>query len=772
MPEGRDAAREISSIKAHMSDRVSAIGTSSNSGWGGIFSEIKSDLERRLSQCIGQSPETCVGTRKDPGPLVFVGASLDIKDGNPTLQQQQSFWDKVDSEYEESTVRSSETPESTDGKLPTPEEVQRDSSTQVPMSMTQAKTMARKMNHQHLAEPGGSPDQLSEKSMSWPLDSGGLRPMLLDLADKIDAVTSLAIKDVKARIKSPKLFNDFVYDMGVTDHPDVDGFKSVWGDITDSMVKMIGSGRKFDSISVFTFSDILRKFATGEGRTRVHFRKRTSSTGETEWSYDPVPGNNPGAVVDPSLYMIWSNIATDDISDMTMAMRDEASTLADAATKASGQIDPEGELHGIMAGDIIMNTPKFVKGVITGENTVDKAIDQFAKTLVHEFDHVIYAMLWGSEAMVELDGSVVHGVAHDMAAMFDSVVDNLYYGRSARVNASDFFETKDGRPPARRGEEFGMEAIRERRAKNIEKFIDRKMWQSGNDPEHAYNALVRKGFKVFNVDEHLENIDGKGADDNDFSRAVRGATEIQNYVFKRADGTYEFGNPYDFQPIGDALDEQSVVNEQARPATSGDGSTIGAGQSDTRSIKQKISDERAAEKERQKGKGVSGGLGGVPSQTLGVGQSWGEGMNSRLAYNDPFSPFNAQEFNAKLAQVKRGKYEGALQSLGMSDNYIWTLDELKKFARANINTLEGALGDAGLVIGIMIKAPEELNDESLEAFNSIGQLGASISPEEVEKEVPAEKERREAKNQKENLKRKTKIEKTLCGRISRSLLRN
>ena len=616
----------------------------------------------------------------------------------------------------------------------TPDEVQLDPDAPVPMSMSQAKTMAREMNHPHLAEPGGTPNQLSGESVNWPLDSAGLRPLLLDFADKIDAVTAMALRDVRTRMKSPKLFNDFVYQLGLQDHPDVDSFKGPWKDITDSMVDQINDSNAYDGIRVFTFSDILRKFATGAGRTRIHFRRINNPDGTVEWVYDPDPGQNPNQVVDRNMYMVWSSIETDDLADMTEEMRAKASTIKDTVTKASAQIDPEGNLNALMAGDIIMNTPKFVKRIITGEDTVDEAIDQFARTLVHEFDHVIYIMLYGTQSLIALDGNVTHGVAHKLAGTFDNTIDKLYYNRSARDNAASFFE--GGVKSAEVRSDLSMEAIRDRRVKNIETFIARRIWQQSADPEYAYNALERKGYTVYDVDEYIENYSGKG-EGRDFSNAVRGATEIANYVFKRPDGTYEFGNPYDFQPIGDALDESYVIKEQQ--------GTIAA--------------QKEAEYERQQGRGVSGGLGGVPTMALGAGQAWGKDLNRDLAYNSPWSPFNAQEFDAKMAQLKRAKYEGGGAALGMSNNYIWTLDELKTFAGSTLDQIRSSLGPSAMTIFTMMKAPEELNDESLEAFNSIGQMGVSITPSGIEAEVPLEKARRQEKRERQKAREKKKEEK-------------
>ncbi len=570
-----------------------------------------------------------------------------------------------------------------------PAEVQRDPNKPVPMNLSQAKKFASERGAPHEALPDGDPDKRDSKSIGWDLSGRGLRPDLLALADTLEDAATKARQYGIRRVRSPQLYKNFMIQLGLNPQdPRFNSWRRIWEEaLAPSMERVLGN------IKILVFPEVLRAFAKGEaeGQMKMFFKQHSDGRlipcykRADDGSWEDIDSDGDG-INDCSLMgsregvRVYSSVPSTNYSDMIEKMKSKVGAIDSGMMKFRDKLGPKG-VTGITAANIMMNIPKIAKAVIVGEDTPESAGSWVYNTLIHEIDHFIYGMLYGVESMQSFDKDEGHGFEHFMADNFGNLVQGLHRGKAAIQNFRDLgmvlhLDLMD----------FTDQAIADRRLKRAFSFIDSRFFSSGGDAKYAYESLLSKGYPEIDVDEARD--DGDTGDN-----PVRGATAIGDYVFKNPDGKYEFGNALDFKPMGSEYGDQ--------------GEDAG---------------------------GTASGLGGT--KWVGDGQAWGDGaFNYMMAYNDPRSPHNRQEFDARVETIKFRKQRGEAAAFGMSSDYDFTLEDLKIFARMSPREVSRTFGSGGEAIHPMLKLADSLDQDSVDAFNAIGGGGGgeteSLELEEV-----------------------------------------
>tara|TARA_R110002020_G_scaffold37124_19_gene112083 strand:+ start:13540 stop:16005 length:2466 start_codon:yes stop_codon:yes gene_type:complete len=590
------------------------------------------------------------------------------------------------------------------GEEETRGEVQRDPDKPVAMNIEQAYKYAREQGAPHLALPDGDPNKRDDDSIKWSMNGRGNRDILLKLADNIDAAAKNARAITVQRAQSAALGENLGKDLGVYGRSKKfqQSFQKVWrDDISPMLVNAI------EDFKVYTFADVVRKYAEGTGTySREVVFVQEADASDKAWN-----------LVDPETYDVenWDEFVAnieakggraaryiDDPStsfeDMVEAIRQSASTLDRLILSQDerGIFDPDASLRGLTTPTAFAtNMPSKAKQAITtGE--VPTASD-FATLMIHEFDHVLYGLLWGLGAWTV---GQTHDVAHvgeitdvaqaafgkPSAALLARAKMKILYPRSRLLN--DVEETMD------------------KRFKRNSAWIDMRLW---NNPKVA--------FEVLSTRDAAENAEY----DTNYGKVEA----WMDYVFRlpRPSG----GGVEDIQQPADAITDAEPVTDGTWVYMFGDGEKFAQSEG---GYADPDDDEYGDIKPEQRPNPERKGSGSERGTSAGIEGSKTvlQGQGGNFHYISPQNAQTAAEIDARVVVTKQAMMDSGAKR-GFSGNYRLTVGDLQKLASMTWSEIRSAGFPSNVAqVARILKPASEIDQDAADAFNGTGGADQPYNP--------------------------------------------
>lgn len=557
-----------------------------------------------------------------------------------------------------------------DGEEETRGEVQLDSDNPIPMNKEDAVKYAREQGAPHLAFPDGDPNKRSEQSINWPMNGRGNREILLNLADMIDRAKDSAKEKTIKTVQSEQLGRNIGTDMGVFDRSEKyqRAFMDLWKEkISPEIVKRV------EEFQIYTFSDVLREFAIGDGKytRKIVFKEDAKGVmtlvkdvASDAWEAEGLDDTIAELKAAGNKITTFLDVKSTTFDGMVAKIEQSAGTIAKMAF--DGKIfDPDDGLNGMATPfGFGINAPMKAKEAIIGDPPTFTGIERL---MVHELDHIVYGLIWGLTALIQGD---YHGVSHGGGDQFVDLVQSLFgapsgaeYARSAMLakfprsrrlpNPADVFDT---------------------RFKRNTKWIDMKIWE---DPKHAFEVLSKR-----EPSELTKDTTSKGPIEIwwDYVFRIKAPEGGQSLPSKKQ-ATDTAGNPF----IGDKSTSKPVT-DGGWVYMFGDGSAAG-------------------------GPGLKGSKGYLRGDA-----SQGKGFH----YISPQNASTAGEIDARVVVTKNQMKEIGKEK-GFSGRYNLTPEDLRKLASMTYKEIK----DAGFSNNVaqtarILKPASEIDNKVADAFNGTG----------------------------------------------------